>query len=199
MHILRSPSRRKNRLLGLKRCQLHFRSGELASTSDHCSLESEAYRSQFRTTGRRSVVAAFCVVTILFLYILHPASLSNVSSFEDSQPPSDEQAPSEQAPPGQTQETVQQSHQLQPTPDLEVEPPKCSVKKVSMLYGAHKFEQLEQALENHKKHCMRWGCGLEILDRDLTDRKLYSKHYFLLLKMLQELSKPEEERQEWLL
>ena len=68
-----------------------------------------------------------------------------------------------------------------------------------MLYGAHKFEQLEQALDNHRQHCLRWGCEMESLDRDLTDRKLYSKHYFLLLKMLQELSKPEDERQEWLL
>jgi len=73
------------------------------------------------------------------------------------------------------------------------------VKKVSMLYGTHKFEQLEQALENHQQDCIRWGCGLESLDRDLTGRKLYSKHYFLISKMLEELAKPEDERQKWLL
>ena len=68
-----------------------------------------------------------------------------------------------------------------------------------MLYGAHKFLQLEQALENHQQHCVRWGCELESLDRDLTGRKLYSKHYFLISKMLEELAKPEEDRRKWLL
>lgn len=68
-----------------------------------------------------------------------------------------------------------------------------------MLYGAHKFSQLEAALESHRHHAERWGCGFEALDRDLTDRKLYSKHYFLLSTLLHELSKPEEERRQWLL
>jgi len=68
-----------------------------------------------------------------------------------------------------------------------------------MLYGAHKFIQLEHALESHHRHSQRWGCGFETLDRDLTSRKLYSKHYYLMLTMLHELAKPPEERQEWLL
>ena len=62
-----------------------------------------------------------------------------------------------------------------------------------MLYGAHKIAQLEEALEGHRHHSGRWGCGFESLDRDLTSRKLYSKHYFPLRNMLHELSKPEEE------
>jgi hypothetical protein len=66
-----------------------------------------------------------------------------------------------------------------------------------MLYGAHKFSQLEHALEVHRRHSERWGCGFECLDRDFTTRKLYSKHYFLLSNMLHELSKSEEERQQW--
>jgi hypothetical protein len=37
------------------------------------------------------------------------------------------------------------------------------------------------------------------LGRDLTSRKLYSKHYYLMLIMLRELSKLPEERQDWLL
>lgn len=68
-----------------------------------------------------------------------------------------------------------------------------------MLYGAHKFAQLEDALDVHRHHSKRWGCGFDSLDRDPTSRKLYSKHYFLLSKMLHELSKPKEERQQWLL
>jgi hypothetical protein len=68
-----------------------------------------------------------------------------------------------------------------------------------MLYGAHKFPQLEDALAVHRRHSERWGCGFACLDRDLTTRKLYSKHYFLLSTMLHELSKPPEQRQEWLL
>jgi hypothetical protein len=68
-----------------------------------------------------------------------------------------------------------------------------------MLYGAHKFSQLEDALELHHRHSERWGGGFEMLDRDLTSRKLYSKHYYLMLIMLRELAKLPEERQEWLL
>jgi hypothetical protein len=110
-------------------------------------------------------------------------------SFEQSH----EQAPEQ---PHEQPQELQRSH---PTPILQPATPKCSVKKVSMLYGAHKFEQLEKALENHQQHCARWGCELESLDRDLTGRKLYSKHYFLISKMLEELAKPDEERQKWLL
>lgn len=68
-----------------------------------------------------------------------------------------------------------------------------------MLYGAHKFIQLEDALDLHHQHSDRWGCAFETLDRDLTNRNLYSKHYFLLSMMLQELAKPQEHRQEWLM
>jgi hypothetical protein len=68
-----------------------------------------------------------------------------------------------------------------------------------MLYGAHKFSQLENALELHHRHSQRWGGGFEMLDRDLTSRKLYSKHYYLMSIMLRELAKLPEERQEWLL
>ena len=66
-----------------------------------------------------------------------------------------------------------------------------------MLYGAHKLAELEQALENQQHHCIRWGCELESLDRDLTGRGRYSKHHFLISKILEELVKPGEERQKW--
>ena len=68
-----------------------------------------------------------------------------------------------------------------------------------MLYGAHQFPQLQGALESHRRHSHRWGCGFESLEQDVTSRKLYSKHYFLLSTMLQELSKPAEERKQWLM
>lgn len=90
---------------------------------------------------------------------------------------------------------IQRSRPIVPQPNTL----RCPVTKVSMLYGAHKFEQLESALDSHRRHCERWSCKFEILDRDLVDRKLYSKHYFLLSTMLRELSKPTEDRQEWLL
>jgi hypothetical protein len=96
---------------------------------------------------------------------------------------------------GPYQTSSDSEHQPLPVPL----PPRCPVTKVSMLYGAHKFPQLEDALEVHRRHSERWGCGFASLDRDLTTRKLYSKHYFLLSTMLHELSKPPEQRQEWLL
>lgn len=68
-----------------------------------------------------------------------------------------------------------------------------------MLYGAHVFPQLEQAVASHRLHSERWGCGFHVLSQDLTDRRLYSKQYYLLSIMLQELEKPVDERQEWLM
>ena len=85
--------------------------------------------------------------------------------------------------------------QPEPHPDI----PECGVTRISMLYGAHKFPQLDAALETHRRHGDRWGCKFESLKRDITTRKLYSKHYFLLSALLRQLSRPEEERQKWLL
>lgn len=68
-----------------------------------------------------------------------------------------------------------------------------------MLYGAHKVPQLDAALLSHQRHSERFGCPFAKLEYDVTTRKLYSKHYFLLSTMLQELSKPVEHRQQWLM
>jgi hypothetical protein len=160
--------------------------------------------AQTRTTGRRCLVTAICIAVTLYLYILSPTSPSELLSTEPLQTsPEQHREPAEKFPeksPEQSHEQPQgKPQQSQPSSIPHPASPKCSVKKVSMLYGAHKFPQLEQALENHQQHCIRWGCELESLDRDLTGRKLYSKHYFLISKMLQELAKPEEERQKWLL
>jgi hypothetical protein len=176
----------------------------LAAALDHHAPMDTTYRSQSRTTGRRSLVAAICIATALFLYVLSPAPQLEVASTGPLQMIQTSTEQHQELPETHAQE---QSHEhpqeqlqdSQPSPAWHLESPKCSVKKVSMLYGAHKFVQLENALENHQEHCTRWGCELESLDRDLTDRKLYSKHYFLISKMLEELAKPEEERQKWLL
>ena len=175
-----------------------------AAALDHHAPMDNAYRSQPRTTGRRSLVAAICIAITLFLYVLSPAPRLEAASTGPLQKiqtsPEQHREPPEMHAQEQSQEQPQEQPQdSQPSPISHLESPKCSVKKVSMLYGAHKFVQLEKALENHQQHCTRWGCELESLDRDLTDRKLYSKHYFLISKMLEELAKPEEERQKWLL
>ncbi|KYG41214.1 glycosyltransferase family 34 protein [Acidomyces richmondensis BFW] len=75
----------------------------------------------------------------------------------------------------------------------------CPIIKLSMLYGSHNFPQLQAAVDLHHQHCERWGCRFKCLPRALTSRKLYSKPYFLLLTMLDELSKSIEERHEWLM
>lgn len=166
----------------------------------------KAHHCRSRSNGRRSLVAAICIATILFLYILSsPGSQPDIVSTEHveasperhHEPPEKSSDQSHELPQKQPQE--EQPQRPQPSPTAHPASPKCFVKKVSMLYGAHKFEQLEKALETHQQHCTRWGCELESLDRDLTGRKLYSKHYFLMSKMLEELARPEEERQKWLL
>lgn len=155
-----------------------------------------------RNVGKRSLLTAILLTLILAIYMLIESShwkleAANYDPFQGPEPPQQD------APTGETpHEDVPQpkaSHEPQPTTSPQPDNPKCSVTKVSMLYGAHKFEQLEAALDSHRRHGERWGCGFESLDRDLTDRKLYSKHYFLLSMMLRELSRPEEERQKWLL
>jgi hypothetical protein len=164
-------------------------------------ITDKAHHCRSRSNGRRSLVAAICIATILFLYVLSsPGSQRDIVSTEPVQTsPEQHQEPPEKSSEQSHEQPKEQPPPSQPSPNAHPASPKCFVKKVSMLYGAHKFEQLEKALENHQEHCLRWGCELESLDRDLTGRKLYSKHYFLISKMLEELAKPEEERQKWLL
>lgn len=75
----------------------------------------------------------------------------------------------------------------------------CKVTKLSMLYGDHVFPQLEHALLSHRRQSEIWGCGNEVLQRDLGAHKLFSKQYYLMSAMLRELAKPIEERQQWLM
>ena len=70
-----------------------------------------------------------------------------------------------------------------------------------MLYGDDKFmfAQQEAALESLRRHSKRWGCEFVTLEWELTERKLYSKHYFLSSTMLRGLAKPAKERKQWLM
>lgn len=155
---------------------------------------------QLRTVGRRSLAAAILVACTLVVYLLKPPSSWNPISTSILEP-----GPHASAQPTRTFSQDQPTQKSQPSPQQsEFVPPqsdsrRCPVTKVSMLYGAHKFPQLQEALDSHRRHGERWGCRLETLERDLTPRKLYSKHFFLLSTMLQELSKSEEQRQKWLL
>jgi hypothetical protein len=139
-------------------------------------------------------VIAFLVTSLLALYVLHVTPFRGLTSSQALQSAPDDTQ--HRVPPLVPAETI---HQSPPVSVPAYKPPRCSVTKVSMLYGAHKLPQLEDALKLHQHHSERWGCEFERLNYDLTPRKLYSKHYFLMLTMLRELSRPPEERQEWLL
>jgi len=143
---------------------------------------------------RLFLAVAFLIASLLAFYILSPPSRWDPTSAPVRQSAPIIHEPVEARPP--TPEARAQTESDSSTPPV---PPRCPVTKVSMLYGAHRFSQLEDALELHRRHSERWGSGFVSLNRDLTTRKLYSKHYFLLSTMLHELSKPEEERPQWLL
>lgn len=155
-----------------------------------------------RTLGKRLPVAAILLTLFLTLYLLRgPSHLISIprSGFQQDHPGPlrEDEAHGdihhEYEPQPKAIETAQSTSSSQSSRPI------CSITKVSMLYGDHKFNQLEAALKSHRTHCERWGCDFKTLDRDLSDRKLYSKHYFLLSTLLHELSKPEGERQSWLL
>jgi hypothetical protein len=139
-------------------------------------------------------VLAFLVASLLAFYMLSPSSHWDPTTAPVGQSTPIIYEPKEARP--ATPEAPDRSNSDSSPPPV---PPRCPVTKVSMLYGAHKFSQLEDALKLHHRHSERWGSGFVSLNRDLTTRKLYSKHYFLLSTMLHELSKPEGERQQWLL
>lgn len=161
-----------------------------------------------RAAGRRSLLVALLITCVVATYLLSTPSRwklvpSNTLTTPTPQPESvaKELAHAHVEPESSRPETTRTHPTHQPLPSAlsQAIPPLCRVKKVSMLYGAHRFKQLEDALDLHHQHSDRWGCAFETLDRDLTNRKLYSKHYFLLSLMLQELAKPEEHRQKWLM
>lgn len=138
-----------------------------------------------RTYGRTTLIAATLLATIWILHLLDPYYQSKQSRTNHEILGIDLVEP-EQEPHGRlTHRPAEQLH--------------CSVTKVSMLYGDHQSTQMGQALESHRRHSERWGCGFELLEEELTERTLYSKHYFLLSMLLRELAKPKKQRKEWLL
>lgn len=144
-----------------------------------------------RRAGRRSLAVAILAIVILIHTLYSWSSRSDLPSPPVRNSPESDTSldPSPSIPEEQSPQDVPQAPELPP----------CTVTKVSMLYGAHKFPQLEAALESHRRHSERWHCGFESLGHDLSGRKLYSKHYFLLSTMLQEIAKPEEDRKQWLM
>jgi hypothetical protein len=89
----------------------------------------------YRAVRKRPLAAALTIATLLVLYVLSTQSRSNA-------------VPIAEPPHGSTHTTLPPQS---PAPGL------CSVTKVTMLYGSHKFSQLEDALELHRRHSRRWG------------------------------------------
>jgi len=139
-------------------------------------------------------VVAIAISTVSFLWLLSVAlpTAHHATSEHGLETPVKHLSPSLDPQPPTPETTATDA-----VPELMRTP--CGVTKVSMLYGSHEFPQLQAAQELHRKHSERWVCGWVGLDRDISSRKLYSKHYILLSTMLQELAKPEESRQQWLL
>lgn len=155
-----------------------------------------------RTLGKRLPVAATLLTLFLTLYLLSgPSHLVSIpkSGVQQNHPGEFREDEAHRNIHHEYEPQPKALQTAQSTSSWQSSRPKCSITKVSMLYGDHKFNQLEAALNSHRNHCERWGCEFKTLDRDPSDRKLYSKHYFLLCTLLHELSKPEEERQSWLL
>lgn len=69
----------------------------------------------------------------------------------------------------------------------------------SMLYGNRVVHTFEAALDRHRQYCRRWGCSNEYLYHSIAYPDLYSRFLFMLHRLLEEILKPEDERQEWLL
>lgn len=130
-----------------------------------------------RTLGKRLPVAAILLTLFLTLYLLRgPSHLISIprSGFQQDHP----------GPLREDEAHGDIHHEYEPQP-----------KAIETAQSTSS----SQSNHSHRTHCERWGCQFKTLDRDLSDRKLYSKHYFLLSTLLHQLSKPEEERQSWLL
>ncbi|KAH9845367.1 galactosyl transferase GMA12/MNN10 family protein [Teratosphaeria destructans] len=168
-----------------------------------------------RRFGSRSLATALFFVAILLYFAYNwnrPSSWSSPAMKGDTKPwpvPEQSAAASHAESLSSLRPTqVDQTPDETPTPSPAMSPeansatldrPFCPLIKVSMLYGSHKFSQLEKALESHRRHCERWKCDFISLGQDLTNRRLYSKQYFLMSALLNEMAKPAEERKQWLM
>lgn len=83
-------------------------------------------------------------------------------------------------------------------------PPKSSnvpsshrVAKVSMLYGRPN-SLYERAIQSHERHAARWGYPMLVLRQDIA-AGFWNKPTYLLTAVVNELSKPADERIEWMM
>lgn len=91
-----------------------------------------------------------------------------------------------------------------PPPPPSPPPPKSShvpsshkVAKVSMLYGP-KNSLYERAIQSHERHAARWGYPMLVLRQDIA-AGFWNKPTYLLTAVVNGLSKPADERIEWMM
>ncbi|KAL4993741.1 hypothetical protein BDV10DRAFT_198068 [Aspergillus recurvatus] len=71
------------------------------------------------------------------------------------------------------------------------------ITKASMLYGPRNA-LYERALQSHRRHAEKWGYGMEVLQNEITTG-YWNKPSYLLALVIRELSRPVNERVEWLM
>ena len=71
------------------------------------------------------------------------------------------------------------------------------ITKASMLYGPRNVFY-ERALQTHRRHAQKWGYGMEVLQNEIA-KGYWNKPSYLLALLIRELSKPVNERVEWLM
>lgn len=71
------------------------------------------------------------------------------------------------------------------------------ITKASMLYGPRNVIY-ERALQTHRRHAQKWGYGMEVLQNEIA-KGYWNKPSYLLALVIRELSKPVNERVEWLM
>ncbi|KAL6229312.1 hypothetical protein BDW75DRAFT_235307 [Aspergillus navahoensis] len=71
------------------------------------------------------------------------------------------------------------------------------ISKASMLYGPRNA-LYERALQSHRRHAQKWGYGMEVLQNEIVTG-YWNKPSYLLALVIRELSRPVNERVEWLM
>ncbi|KAL4753661.1 hypothetical protein BDW72DRAFT_190869 [Aspergillus terricola var. indicus] len=71
------------------------------------------------------------------------------------------------------------------------------ITKASMLYGPRNVIY-ERALQTHRRHAQKWGYGMEVLQNEIATG-YWNKPSYLLALVIRELSRPVNERVEWLM
>lgn len=140
----------------------------------------------FRLYSKRVFGAAACITLLILVCFITNLSTNLVSEDPPFVPNSEAPEPVDVPEP-------------EPTFTPQHNRSECSLMKCTMLYGAHKYPQLEAAVDSHRRHSERWGCGFQNLEYDLTNRRLYSKQYSILSAILHEMTIPEDQRKKWLM